>query len=85
MTAHESRLAEFLNFKVAAAYAILTLTVLINAWALRWITFKWSVVLGSTGYIFVILMSRWRFGETLGPAKRWGVGLILAGLCLFQL
>jgi len=85
MTAHESRLAEFLNPRVAAAYTLLTLTVLINAWALRWLTFKWSVVLGSTAYIFVIFMSRRRFGETLGPDKRWGVGLILAGLCLFSL
>ena len=85
LAAHENRLAEFLNPKVAAAYALLTLTVLINAWALRWLTFKWSVVLGSTAYIFVLFMSRRRFGETLDPAKRWGVGLILAGLCLFPL
>ena len=85
LAAHTSQLAEFLNLRVAAAYALLTLTVLINAWALRWLTFKWSVVLGSTAYIFVMLLSRWRFGETLGPARRWGVGLIMAGLCLFQL
>ena len=85
LTAHENLLAEFLNPRVAAAYALLTLTVLINAWALRWLTFKSSVVLGSTAYIFVMLMSRRRFGETLGPAKRWGMVLILAGLCLFPL
>jgi multidrug transporter EmrE-like cation transporter len=85
ITTHKSPLAEFLNFRVAAAYAILTSTVLINAWALRWLTFKWSVVVGSTGYIFVLFLSRRRFGETLGPARRWGVGLVLAGLCLFPL
>jgi uncharacterized membrane protein len=82
---HKSRLAEFLNARVAAAYALLTLTVLINAWALRWLTFKWSVMLGCTAYIFVMLLSRLRFGETLAPAKRWGVVLILAGLCIFPL
>jgi drug/metabolite transporter (DMT)-like permease len=82
---HESLLAEFLNIRVASAYALLTLGVLLNAWALRWMTFKWSVVVGSTAYIFVLFFSRRRFGETLKPAKRWGVGLILAGLCLFPL
>ena len=85
LSVHQSRLAEFLNFRVAAAYALLTMTVLINAWALRWLTFKWSVALGSTAYIFVLFLSRRRFGETLEPAKRWGVGLVLAGLCLFPL
>ena len=85
LAAHESRLAEYLNLRVAAAYSILTLSILINAWALRWLTFKWSVVLGSTAYIFVLLLSRRRFGETLSPTKRWGVVLILAGLCLFPL
>ena len=85
LAVYESRLAEFLNLRVVRAYFLLTLTVLVNAWALRWLDFKWSVVLGSTAYIFVILMSRRRFGETLGPTKRWGVGLILAGLCLFPL
>ena len=85
MATHKSRLAEFVNFRVASAYALMTLSVLINAWALRWITFKWSVVLGSTAYIFVMLLSRQRFGETLGPTKRWGVLLILTGLCLFSL
>jgi multidrug transporter EmrE-like cation transporter len=85
LAAHKNRLAEFLNFRVASAYAILTLTVLINAWALRWLTFKWSVALGCTAYVFVLFLSRRRFGETLEPAKRWGVGLILVGLCLFPL
>jgi drug/metabolite transporter (DMT)-like permease len=85
LSAHKSWLAEFLNPRVAAAYALLTLTVLLNAWALRWLTFKWSVVLGSTAYIFVMLLSRRRFGETLSPARSLGVGLILAGICLFPL
>jgi uncharacterized membrane protein len=85
LAVHKSRLAEYLNGRVAAAYTLMTLTVLINAWALRWLTFKWSVVLGSTAYIFVMLLSRRRFGETLGPGKRWGAILILAGLCLFPL
>jgi hypothetical protein len=85
LTVHKNRLAEFLNSKVAAAYALLTLTVLLNAWALRWLTFKWSVALGCTAYVFVLFLSRRRFGETLKPAKRWGVGLILTGLCLFTL
>ena len=85
LAAHKTRLAEFLNIRVAAAYALLTLTVPLNAWALRWLTFKWSVVLGCTAYAFVLFLSRRRFGETLGPARRWGVVLILAGLCLFPL
>ncbi|MCL2028872.1 MAG: hypothetical protein FWG97_00395 [Deltaproteobacteria bacterium] len=85
MAAHKSQLAEFMNLRVAAAYAIMTLSVLLNAWALRWVSFKWSVVLGSTAYIFVMFLSRRRFGETLGPTRRWGVILILAGLCLFPL
>jgi hypothetical protein len=85
LAAHKNRLAEFLNIRVAAAYTLLTLTVPLNAWALRWLTFKWSVVLGCTAYVFVLFFSRRRFGETLGPAKRWGVVLILAGLCIFSL
>jgi drug/metabolite transporter (DMT)-like permease len=85
LAAHKSQLAEYLNHRVMAAYALLTMTVLLNAWALRWLTFKWSVAMGSTAYIFVMLLSRRRFGETLGPGRRWGVVLILAGICLFPL
>ena len=85
LTRHKSVIAEFVNRRVIAAYAVLSLTVVINAWALRWLTFKWSVVLGCTAYIFVLLLSRRRFGENLKPAQRWGAALILAGLIIFPL
>jgi uncharacterized membrane protein len=81
----KSRWAEFWNARVIGGYALLSLTLPVNAWALRWLSFKWSVALGSTAYIFVIFLSRRRFGETLSSARRWGAGLILAGLLLFPL
>ena len=68
-----------------AAYALLSLTLALNAWALRWLDFKWLAALGSLSYVFILPLARRRFGETLTPAQTLGAGLVLLGLGLFPL
>lgn len=78
-------LKEYLNFRVIGAYALLCSTIIVNALAMRWLSYKWSVIINSSAYIFVLILSKWKFGESLGRVKLIGMGLILAGIVVFTL
>ncbi len=76
---------EYFNIKVITAYFLLGFTILINAFAMRWLSYKFAVSISSSSYIFVLVLGKWGLGETLDRSKIWGMFLILIGIVIFML
>ena len=71
---HDNFVRNYLNAKVIAAYSIFTVTVFINIYAYTGIDYKLGAVLGSTAYVFTMLLSKLLLKDKL----TWGC---IAGNC----
>lgn len=80
-----SRLREYLNLPVIAAYALFGASVVINILAYRGLDLGLGAVLEATGYIWVTLFGVFLFHEKMNRRKLLALGLILAGTVLASL
>jgi len=79
------RYQEYANPLVVSSYAILFSTTLINMQAYTVLPYKYGNILTSSSYIFVLVISRFLFGEKITLKKVAGMGLIILGICVFVL
>lgn len=83
--AHSSWYEEYINVRVIVAYGILFATIIINMYALRFITFKLSNIIGTLSYVFVVIMSKIFFDEKISLKRYIGVIVIIIGIIVFNL
>jgi len=80
-----TRFKEYFNWLVISGYAILFVSLLINIYAYRFIDLKFGPIIESSGYIYVIVFSRYFFNEKISLKKLIGVLLIIIGIIVFSL
>ena len=82
---YESRLREYLNPLVIAAYVLFFVCTFITMYALKVVPLSMSPVLEASGYIFVAVLSRFFLNERVSRKKALGLGVIVAGILIYAL
>ena len=82
---HKSLLREYLNPWVICGYMLLLGSTVFNISGLRGLSFMNGPVIESFGYVLVLFLSRFFFGEKITIRKLAGVGCILAGVIVYYL
>lgn len=82
---HKSFLREYLNPWVICGYMLLLGSTVFNISGLRGLSFMNGPVIESFGYVLVLFLSRFFFGERITIRKLAGVGCILAGVIVYYL
>lgn len=85
MQPHESKLKEYLNIRVIAAYVIFFGSTLVTVFALRYVPMSQGYIFEATGYVYVGVLSVLFLKEKLSKRKLLGMALILAGAVVFGL
>lgn len=79
---HNSIIKEYLNIKVIVSYSILLCASLITIIAYKRVPFSFGIVLESSGYIFVTILSYVFLKEKIGKQKFLGMLCILMGIII---
>ncbi len=82
---HESRIREYLNPPVITAYFIFFVSTLLTMYAYRYVPLSLGPVLESTGYLWVSLLGLLFLKEKISRKKWIGLGMIIAGIIIFNL
>lgn len=83
---HSSRLFEFVNPLVFVAYAVFSVSLLINIWAMsHGLLLKELTILESLGYVFVPFLSYIILKERITKHTVWATSIIILGLIVFYL
>ena len=78
----DSKLKEYLNIPVLAAYAIFFVSTLCTVFAYRNLPLALGPILGATEYIFVAIFSRVFLQEKVAREKLAGLVLIVIGVLI---
>lgn len=76
---------EYLNPRTIGAYGLFFLSTLITVFAYKYVSLSMGAVLEASGYIFVTIFGMLILKEKVGKKKLMGLGLILAGILVFNL
>lgn len=82
---HRNGLREYLNWRVALAYAMMLATTFMTIIAYRQVQLKDGPVWSSLGYVFVLVLGRLFLGERVTWSRVAGILLIIAGIYVFTL
>lgn len=80
---HDSRIAEYLNFRVILAYSLFFLSSLLCIFAYRVVPLSFGPVLESTSYVYVTIFGVIFFNEKVTAKKIVALALILIGIGIF--
>lgn len=81
---HESRIKEYLNFKVIFAYSLFLASTLLCIFAYRVVPLSFGPVLESTSYLYVTLFGYLFFRERVTKKKLLALALILGGIVVYS-
>lgn len=76
---------DYINIRVLSSYVLLFLTTVISMFALRLLSYKLVAVLGTSSYVFVVLLSKFILKEKISKRKFIGVWVIVVGIIIFGL
>ena len=79
-----NRWKEYLNKYVITAYFIFFISTILTIIAYKGIELKYGAIIGSVGYIFILIMSKIFLGEKISRKKILGVLLIMFGIFIFN-
>ena len=82
---HKNALAEYLNARVIAAYAMFFVSALVGMYVLRYIPLSLAPILESSAYVFVAVLSYCILKERTLKRNLFGIGLIITGTIVFVL
>lgn len=85
MQTYRSFLKEYLNPWVIGGYTMLFGSMLLTIIAYGGLEFKNGPIIESLGYVLVMFLSLFFFGERITQKKAIGTGLILIGILVFYL
>ena len=77
---YESKIKEYLNFKVILAYAIFFISSLLTILAYRGVPLSMGPVLETTGYLWVSLLGHFVLKEKVSRRKVLGLAVIVCGV-----
>lgn len=82
---HKNWLKEILNIKVFIAYSMFLLSSMLIIYAYKEVQLKYGAIIQSSGYIFILLLSRIFLEEKITKNKILGIILIIIGIVVFKL
>ncbi len=82
---YESRIKEYLNPPVITAYFIFFASTVLTMYAYRYVPLSLGPVLEATGYLWVSLLGMIFLKEKISRKKWIGLGIIIAGIIIFNL
>ena len=82
---YKSRIYEYLNPIVILAYGIFFASTLLTMYALKVVPYSYSPIIESTSYIFIPIFGVFLLREKISRRRLLGIGIILAGICIFAL
>lgn len=77
-----SKIQEYLNLKVVAAYFIFFISSFITVFAYKYIPLSLGPIFEASGYIFVAVLSWFFLHERIGKRKALGLLIILSGIVI---
>lgn len=81
----ESKLKEYLNFKTIFAYGIFFGATFCTLLAYKYVPLSMGVILNSTEYIFVAILSYFLLKEKISKKKLIGLITIIIGVVIFSI
>ena len=82
---YESKIKEYLNPLVIAAYVLFFSCTFVSVYALKVVPLSMSPILEASGYIFVAILSYIFFREKLSKKQLLGMTLIIIGIIIYTL
>lgn len=82
---YANKIYEMLNPLVLSAYFILVISLLLTTLALRGVPYKYSAVVESLGYIFILILSVLILKEKISKRHILGNLIIIFGIIIFTL
>jgi drug/metabolite transporter (DMT)-like permease len=82
---HDRWYKAYLNPLVMSAYALLFSAALINIQGFVWVPYKTGMIVITSSYVFVLLLSRFILNEKITRPKLLGMLLIMLGIIVFVL
>lgn len=82
---YKKNIYEWLNPIVIAAYSIFFLSMVLTNYALRGIEYKYSAIIESLGYLFILILSRSILKERMSKKKVIGNLIIIVGIIIYTL
>jgi len=82
---HNSKIREYFNPYVIIAYSIFCFSLILTILALRGLELKNVPIIESTGYIYILILSRIFLKEKITKYKIGGSFLIILGIIVFNL
>ena len=82
---YDSVIHEYLNPWVISGYGLMILSTLCVIFAYRGVAYKNGAIIESLGYLLIMFLSRFFFGEKITKKKLIGNLVILAGVLVFYL
>lgn len=82
---YKSWIYEYLNWRVITAYGIFVGVLLLNTFALTHVDMKYSSVIDTFSYVFVLLLSRFVLKEQFTKGKLIGNLIIIVGILIYTM
>ena len=82
---HNSKIREYFNPHVIIAYSIFCVSLILTILALRGLELKNVPIIESTGYIYILILSKLILKERITKYKIGGSFLIILGVLVFNL
>lgn len=82
---YESKIREYLNFRVILSYGMFFLILLLNTWCYTKVEMRYGPVIDTAAYVFVLLLSRLILKEKITKGKILGNLIIIAGILIYTL
>ena len=82
---HDSRLKEYLNPMVIAAYAIFFLSTFLTMYALKYVPLTYSPVIEPLSYIYVPVIGVLVLKEKISKRRILGIAIMFAGIVIFSM
>lgn len=82
---YKSWIFEYLNWRVITAYVIFVGVLLLNTFAMTHVDMKYSSVIDTFSYVFVLLLSRFVLKEQFTKGKVIGNLIIIAGIFIYTI
>lgn len=80
----EKGIRRILHIRIIFAYGLMFSTIFINMFAMRYVPYKYTAVLGTFSYIFVLLLGYLGLKEQIGKIRALGACVILVGIVVFN-
>lgn len=81
---HKKGIYEYLNVYVIISYGLLAFTMFANMVAYWGVEYKLGVILGTSSYLFIMLLGRLFLKEKITKRKLIGTLMIVAGIIIFS-